>query len=164
MKNFSGPYRSYFFSIIYLILLLLAAPAKGQDNASYPQKTLTSAEINDLVDLAKYNRTVKKLKSKKRTASDKKKEGSKKVQEEDEVDFDSPNSNFTFGGGPLVKGILYLIIAALVVFLIVAIFSSIKVDKKIKDKEIAKEKAARLELQTRYEKNLQQQAGLRDRF
>ena len=106
--------------------------------SSSSKKPLISSEINDLVDLAKYDRTVKRLKSKKRNSGNEN-EDLKKVKNEDDSEIFIPNSNFSFGGGPLLQGLLYLIIAALVVFLIVAIFSSIKVDKKIKKEEVKKE-------------------------
>jgi hypothetical protein len=139
VKNLKGPYYCLLISIIYLIFTLIEVPALGQNNTATSKKSLKSSEIEDLVDLAKYNRTVKRLKSKKKNKSKDKKEGLKKVKDEDETEIQIPQSNFSFGGSPLLTGLLYLIIAALVVFLIVAIFSSIKVDKKIKNKERKKE-------------------------
>lgn len=115
----------------------------AQNQSSFSENKLEAKEIDDLVDLAKYDRKVKRLKSKKRnkgSETDEKLEKAKDKEEEvEDVPNRSPNTNFSFSGGPILTYVLYLIIAALVVFLIVAIFSSIKVDKKIKDKPVEQE-------------------------
>jgi hypothetical protein len=110
-----------------------------QDNASNANKSLKKGEIKDLVDLAKYDKTVKRLKSKKRKKAEKKEKELKKVIEKDEFEDTSTQPSFSLGGGPILTGLLYIIIAGLVIFLIFTIFSSIKVDKKVKNKAVAKD-------------------------
>ena len=139
MKQLNVTYHSIIVTLICIFIALIVNPSAGQNNDPYSKKNLETQEIEDLVDLAKYDKTVKRLKSKKRNKSGSKKEDLEKaIDEEEEPDIDLPTSNLSFSGGPILTAMLYLIIAALVIFLIVAIFSGIKVDKKIKNKDIAK--------------------------
>jgi len=137
MRLFENPYRSVFLILMYLGLTLFLVPAFGQDINSYSEKSLNEKEIKDLVDLTKYDKTVKRLKAKKRSES-LDGENLKKTQEEDEEEINIPQSNMSFSFGPIFSGLLYLLIAALVIFILFMIFSSIKVDKKIKNEVIPK--------------------------
>ena len=127
-------YRKIFVSVVCLIIV--ASPSMCQDASTVSKKTLSKKEIKDLTDLARYDKTVKKLRSKKRKKK-RNDDSSKKVKEEDEIV--QQESNFSFGLGPIFSGFLYVLIAALVIFILFTIFSSIKVDKKIKNPDIPKQ-------------------------
>ncbi len=109
-------YRKFLLILLYLGLIFLLVSSIAQDNFYYPEKVLDSSEIKDLADLAKYDKTVKKLKLKKG----------------DLGETEIPESNFSFGLDPVLRGLLYVLISALVIFILFTIFSGIKVTKRIK--------------------------------
>ena len=127
MNVIHRPYRILILTLVLIALVFVGLTA--QDSNGSNQSTLSKDKIGDLIDLAKYDKTVKKLKPKRRGQT----EGSNKVEDlsEDEEASESPRISLG-GGGPFIKWILYLLIAALVVFILVAIFSSVKVEKDIK--------------------------------
>lgn len=134
MRPYEFPYRSVFFFLIGLGLSLFLSSAHAQNANSFSNKTLKDNEIKDLKDLTKYDKKVKRLKAKRSGDS---KDGIK-TQEDDEEEIDIPDSNISFGVGPMFSGLLYFLIAALVIFVLYIIFSSIKVDKKIENDVIPK--------------------------
>lgn len=136
MKCIHIPYNRTTTWLFGLGLLFFVNLVSGQENSLSSDEMLNKREIKDLVDLSKYEKRVKRLKPKKRNKEGAAKEKSKKTEEGNEIDM--ADSFISFGNSPILSGILYVIIAALVVFLIVAIFSSIKVDNKIIPKEIDK--------------------------
>lgn len=126
MKVSVKTYRILFLSILYVGLIIATNPTIAQIDSSYSEKFLDENELSDLIEITKYDKSVKKLRLKKR----------KKEQEDSEA-FDIPK--FSLGLGPIITSLLYVLITALVIFILFIIFSSIKVDKKIKPVAIPKQ-------------------------
>jgi len=97
------------------MLTLKAHSLFAQDSLFYSENKLAAEEIKDLAEIAKYEKTVNKL----------------RLKEPDIGDTDFEPSNISFGMGAVARALLFVLIGALVLFILYTIFSGIKVDKKI---------------------------------
>ncbi len=116
MKLHSKTYQLVFINLLFIVLTILSITIHAQDSYSYPDEKLEENEIDDLVELSKYDKTVSKL----------------RLKEGEVEELEIPQSRSISGIGLFFRGILYIIIGALVLFILYILFSSIKVDKKIK--------------------------------
>ena len=100
--------------------ILLLIPARAQDASINKENFLDNNDNEDLSELAKYDKTVKKLRL-------------KDSYTEDEIVV--PKEDNSIGFGYIFTGLLYVLIIGLIIFILYMIFSSIKIEKKINTKE-----------------------------
>jgi len=100
-----------------------SGPLLCQDDQKVASKNLQQEDLEDLRKIVQYEETVRRLRAKNR-----------KTQSEEVKP--APAMNLSLG--PVMTGLLYLLIAGLVLFVLFIIFSSIKVDNKIEPAELDK--------------------------
>lgn len=103
-------------SILWMIIF--ASSVFGQDSHTHQSRLLDKDGVEDLVELVKYDKVVKKL----------------KLKEFDHEAQPAEDPSFSEGISGLFRAGLYFIIILLVLFILYTIFSGIKVDRKVKER------------------------------
>ncbi|MDF1694489.1 MAG: hypothetical protein P1U56_01565 [Saprospiraceae bacterium] len=119
--------------LLFGFMVIITSSTYAQSNTTESSKSLNNSQIKDLQELAKYNKTVKKLKPKKKQEKENS-SNSKKISNSDEEtkeDNTTSASNLIFSGGSILAPFMYIIIIGLVIFIVYLIFSNVKVNKKV---------------------------------
>lgn len=122
MKELTKAYRLIFSIISVVSCTLITFPIQAQDEYTYSENVLSEDKIQDLKDLAQYD----------------KRENQLVVKERELKVTDQPKYEMNPGIAILIKVFTYTLIGALVFFILYLIFSSIKIDPKV-NTEIAPE-------------------------
>ena len=110
MKLYRIAYRIIFIGFLSIIALSPSDSLRGQESYDYNDKRLEKESIEDLSELARYDKRERRLKP-------------KKVNWETEED-DQPPPNLNLGMGPIFTWFLYLLIGLLVAYILYVIFSN----------------------------------------